>query len=284
MQLRNLLKKIQKTSEKNNYLRSKNESKNLEFRCNYGNGEITLRDSDIFLTSYPKSGNTWLRFLIANLIAYNENVSLSNIENLVPDLYRNTEDELSKLSSPRIIKSHEKFDLRYKKVIYVVRNPKSVAVSFYHHLRKFKKLSPETSFKTFIPGFVKGEYMPAIGNWNDNVISWLSNKASDRENFHLIQYEKLKENTYQELETIALFLGIDTSEQLIKRAINLSSFKNLSNLETSQSNTGFLKDTDASKKFFRASDNEEWQQYFDSESLEILKSNFKQAMQQFNYI
>jgi hypothetical protein len=40
---------------------------------------------DTFLVSYPRSGNTWTRFLIANLAYPHESVSFLNIERLIPD-------------------------------------------------------------------------------------------------------------------------------------------------------------------------------------------------------
>ena len=47
--------------------------------------EITIFDDDVFLTSYPRSGNTWTRFLVGNFVNPNEPVTFLNVERLVPD-------------------------------------------------------------------------------------------------------------------------------------------------------------------------------------------------------
>jgi hypothetical protein len=284
LKLKNFLRKIQKDSKGVSPTDSSERQKQYEVHFNYGLGSITLRESDIFLTSYPKSGNTWMRFLIANLIASEQDVSFLNIESIVPDIYKNTEEELIKLPVPRIIKSHEKFDPRYKKVIYVVRNPGSVAISFYHHLIKFQKISPETTFKSFVNGFVKGEYIPRIGNWNENVTSWLNHKSGDRENFLLIKYEDLKFNTFEEMKKVALFLKIDLKEdENIEKAMQLSSFENMQKLETIQYNAGFLKDTDPRRRFVRSSDTNEWKKYLDEECIDLIQSKFGEAIQKLGY-
>ena len=50
--------------------------------------DITIFPDDVFLTSYPRSGNTWTRFLIGNLIHQNETVTFLSVERLVPDMYK----------------------------------------------------------------------------------------------------------------------------------------------------------------------------------------------------
>src|SRR5580698_1578569 len=95
---------------------------------------------DIFLVSYPKSGNTWTRFLLGNLMSPDERVTFVNVERKVPDIYAKSKKALKKIPSPRVIKSHECFDPRYRRVIYIVRDPRDVAVSAYHYDRKGKNI------------------------------------------------------------------------------------------------------------------------------------------------
>ena len=87
---------------------------------------------DVFIVSYPKSGNTWTRFLIANLVYPETPADFSNINRLTPDPEALSKREMAKMPRPRIIKSHQYFDPRYKRVIYVVRDPRDVALSQFH--------------------------------------------------------------------------------------------------------------------------------------------------------
>ena len=97
---------------------------------------LKVLDSDIFLVSYPRSGNTWLRFVLGTYIS-GENVDWINLEYIFPDIYKCSEDFLSKLQSPRYIKSHHPYDSRYNKIVYVVRDPRDVLVSYYFWHVKF---------------------------------------------------------------------------------------------------------------------------------------------------
>src|SRR5215471_15987144 len=81
---------------------------------------IYVFPDDTFIVSYPRSGNTWTRFLIASLLHPNEAVTFSNIDRFIPDITAVPRKILRETPRPRVIKSHEYFDLRYNKVIYIV--------------------------------------------------------------------------------------------------------------------------------------------------------------------
>ena len=84
---------------------------------------------DTFLVSYPRSGNTWTRFLIANLVYPSANVSFTNIETLIPDTSSQSSRALRRTLRPRLIKTHEYFDHRCRKIICIVRDPRDVVLS-----------------------------------------------------------------------------------------------------------------------------------------------------------
>src|SRR5208337_5516979 len=89
---------------------------------------LAVRPDDTFLVSYPRSGNTWTRFLIANLLHPQEHVTFANIERQVPDAEAQSSRYMRGVPSPRIIKSHSYFHPRYPRVIYIVRDPRDVAL------------------------------------------------------------------------------------------------------------------------------------------------------------
>src|SRR6202047_4436661 len=70
---------------------------------------VTVFPDDIFLVSYPRSGNTWTRFLLGNLIFSGGPVTFSNIESRIPEIYFNRDRAMRRLSRPRVLKSHECF-------------------------------------------------------------------------------------------------------------------------------------------------------------------------------
>src|SRR5881227_2930975 len=84
--------------------------------------DVAVYPDDVFLVSYPRSGNTWIRFLIGNLIYPNDPVTFANLEQRIPSIYTYPNHVLRRL--PRVLKSHEVFDPRYPRVIYIVRDPR----------------------------------------------------------------------------------------------------------------------------------------------------------------
>ena len=122
-----------------------------------GGRNFPVFPDDVFIVSYPRSGNTWTRFLIANLIYPEEAITFANMEWKIPDVYKNTRRQLLRTPRPRILKSHEYFDPRYKKVIYIVRDPRDVALSYYHFARKYRKVEDGYPLERYISRFIAGE-------------------------------------------------------------------------------------------------------------------------------
>ena len=99
---------------------------------------LTVFPEDIFLTGYFRSGSTWCRFLFGNYICQDKEVTFANLNDLVPSIYVHPDRILRRL--PRVIKSHESFDPRYPRTVYIVRDPRDVAVSFYYYNLKVRVL------------------------------------------------------------------------------------------------------------------------------------------------
>jgi hypothetical protein len=71
---------------------------------------LSLFPDDVFITSYPRSGNTWTRFLIGNLIYPDGSLSFNNIEQRVPEIHAHSDRAMRRLRRPRVLKSHEPFE------------------------------------------------------------------------------------------------------------------------------------------------------------------------------
>jgi hypothetical protein len=189
---------------------------------------------DTFLVSYPRSGNTWTRFLIANLVHPGGAVSFANIEKLIPDTTSQSNKTLKGTPRPRIIKTHEYFDHRYPKTIYIVRDPRDVALSYYDFHRKYMHIDDTVSLDRFVEGFVSGQLMSAgWGTWGENVASWVyTRQHSDR--FLLLRYEDMLKNAEAELIRIAIFLGIDPEPTRIQNAVAYSAADRMRKMEKEQ--------------------------------------------------
>jgi hypothetical protein len=196
--------------------------------------QIAVRPDDTFIVSYPRSGNTWTRFLIANLIYAGRPVSFANIEQLIPDAEAQSSRYMKRVPTPRVIKSHQYFDHRYPKVLYITRDPRDVVLSYYNFSRKYRHISDDFPLERYVHEFVNGMPMSsAWGTWAENVGTWVAAR-NGRPDFLLLRYEDMIEHTEPELVKVARFFGLDPTPEKLRKAIENSSADRLRELENKQ--------------------------------------------------
>jgi hypothetical protein len=234
----------------------------------------TVFEDDTYLVSYPKSGNTWMRFLIGTLY-FGMNIDWLNIDKF-PDCYR-PEEMLLSVPSPRLLKSHEPYDDRYQKVIYVVRDVRDVCISYYyHHLRHGEGLE-RLHFDDFFQYFISGEVWPGL--WDRHVSSWVEHRDNVKEGLLLIRYEDLKRNIYGEVEKIAAFLNLKRTDEEIKKAVEWSSFTNMRALEQQQ-----WTDSNSDIPFVRQGQTNTWKSLLTEEQKKEIKVHFGEILGRLGYL
>jgi Sulfotransferase domain len=196
---------------------------------------LTVFPDDTFIVSYFRSGSTWSRFLLGNLIHQDEAVTFTNMERLVPIIYNQPDRVLRRL--PRVLKSHECFDPRYPRVIYIVRDPRDVAVSFYFYNIKVGVIHDGYSMDEFVAHWIAAkvvDYADRVGCWQDHVLSWVRLRQG-KPGFVLVRYEDLLADPAKALAELAPLVGIDPTPERIERAVRLSSVSHMQSLEKQQS-------------------------------------------------
>jgi Sulfotransferase domain len=191
---------------------------------------------DTFLVSFPRSGNTWTRFLIGNLVQPNKPITFLNIETVIPDTSALSNSHLERIPRPRIIKSHQFFDSRYKRVIYIVRDPRDVVLSYYNFQRKYGEIDDQYPLEQYIPRFIAGDLPGLIGwgSWGEHVLSWLATRYNSP-GFLLLGYEAMLADPIGELGKVAKFLGVETTTEGLAAVVERSSADNMRKMEKTQS-------------------------------------------------
>jgi hypothetical protein len=192
----------------------------------------------VWLASYPKSGNTWVRFLLANYFGGPVRHS-AQVETLIPDLEK-IEDPTPLIRQPGrfLVKTHTLFDLQRcrehtERAVYIVRHPKDVLLSNlnYRHL-----ISPPTSQpvdERYIRDFIalggdRHWLSLGFGSLRQHVESWLDRFTHPG---LLVRYEDLKANPAAILGDILAFLGQPADPDRVAAAVAHSSFDQMRAME-----------------------------------------------------
>ena len=244
---------------------------------------LQVLPDDVFLVSYPKSGNTWTRFLIANLVYPEKIPDFSNINDLVPDPEAMAKRDLERAPRPRLLKSHQYFDPRYPKVIYIVRDPRDVVLSEYHFDIKRRAIAEDFPLTEFVARFIRGEVNHQSGTWFENAASWFYTRRGDSR-FLLVKYEALQSRAMDEMERIAGFLGISTDQERLAFAIEQSSADRMRELEKKQAHLwSSTRETRKDKPFVRSAKSGGWKAELPESGIAEIESAWGGLMRAMGY-
>ncbi|SRR5579883_265745 len=189
----------------------------------------TIRSSDTFLVTYPKSGTTWLGFMIANVLnSSGEQLNLRTAWNMVPDIndaYFGGADlgAYAHLPDPRVFLVHAPYDPLLRRVVYVMRDPRDVMVSYYHH----KRLTVQGWNMSLTDFLLEPQQWPCP--WEVHVRGWLSNPPVDH--LMVVRYEEMHRDASAILRRVLDFAGVAYRDGDVERAVSASGFDRMRAVE-----------------------------------------------------
>ena len=274
----------------------------------------------IWIASYPKSGNTWIRSLLSSYL-FSENGKFSfellenikqftlkdlpknlpkrtNYQDLVTKRWISNQQFINKDHKIHFLKTHNaictingnKFtdEFNTKAAIYVVRDPRNIISSLTHHYEL--SLNEAYDFllnkrKIIFP--VKDKEFNFLSDWAGHYNSW---KNINFCSIKIVKYEDLINNTkdifISILDFLSKFMNLRIDQDKILNAIDTTKFENLSKMEdkgTFNESAVSLK-TNKKIKFFNLGKKNDWRLSLDKKMIKGIETNFKPEMLELKYL
>jgi hypothetical protein len=188
-----------------------------------------IRDADAFVASYPKSGNTWLRFMLGQLLS-DEEMGFDAVKVVIPPVGAHRHGPRVLPGGGRLIKTHESYRDPYRTAIYMVRDGRDVAISYYHH--QLRQGTFEGEFSTFLTRFLDGR-ADAYGVWHEHVASWLDSPIARRGNLEVVRYESMRRDPLETMKRVLKALGVGASDEKVRAIIEANTMERMRRKEGS---------------------------------------------------
>jgi len=182
-----------------------------------------LRSGDVFIGSYPRSGSTWLRFILHEILT-GEPSRFENVNQRLAFVGRHRNAPPLLPGGGRLLQTHEAYRKEYRRAIYLVRDPRDVALSEYAFQKARGWVDGE--FQTYLEAFLKGE-VNGFGSWQDHARSWLAAADAFPNGVRLYRYDELRQSTINALSSLLQFLDVPVDSQKIADAVANNSLQEM---------------------------------------------------------
>nr|BBB86724.1 sulfotransferase [Watasenia scintillans] len=194
--------------------------------------DMTLRNDDAILLSYMKSGCHWV-WEISNMLRRGHCEYEPNLKDVVM-LELSDQSEVDLQPSPRVLNSHMMFEhlprdmlAKRTKMIFVMRNPRDIVVSSYHHIYQMKDFYKyDGNWNGYFDLYMKGQVN--YGKWFDYMLEWEKFFKSHPDYPVLfIKYEDMKKDPIGKIGELAEFFGLEKNEAFFKEVAEKCSFNKM---------------------------------------------------------
>ncbi len=281
---------------------------------------MTNNKKIVWLASYPKSGDTWFRVFLLNLISGSDkpvdinelneitiasnrqlfddmtglssaDMTLSEIERLRPYVY---ESLAGKSGNIIFMKIHDAFIFTSEnkplvsekatlKALYFIRNPLDIAVSFAHHLDVSFEESVEIICNNFYAFCNRTDRLH--NQLEQRLFSWSGHVKSWTEQsivpVKIIRYEDMLNDTFNIFSEAVQFLELDFSNDSIQKALKNSSFNEM---QKQESEKGFNEKAPGTELFFRKGRSGTWREELSGKLIDKIIANHSEVMKLYNYL
>ncbi|MCY3983525.1 MAG: sulfotransferase domain-containing protein [Roseovarius sp.] len=275
-----------------------------------------MKNSIIWLASYPKSGNTWVRAFLANYLAkttapmrINEihrfavGDAQTRMYNMIAGHKIDPGDIMLTLklrnrvlrgivannADVNFVKSHNMRQIVFgndmiprhftRSAVYIMRNPLDLTLSYARHFGMSNEAVVEAIGRR--DNATAPDHLTVaqfLGNWSDHVKSWTVTLGYP---VLVLRYEDLLSKPDDHFSKLLKFIGLEPDAERVERAIKFSSFKELRRQED---DAGFVEKPTDSAKFFAKGNSGQWKKDLDPVLAKKIRADHRRIMKKYNYL
>ena len=272
--------------------------------------------SIIWLASYPKSGNTWLRVFLANYIFdTGKPVPINQVHRLgigdsiakayamvakgpydPTDLklnlglrYKMLRGIVANKADVNFVKTHNEKGAAFgvelipkqysRSAIYILRNPLDMIISFSSHYGVSIDQTIESIGRRdhVLPGG-KSNTHQFLGSWSAHVLNWTRTREFP---VLALRYEDMQSDPHTTFSKAVSHIGLPVDADKLDRAIRFSSFDALRKQEDAG---GFIENSENQDRFFRSGQSGQWEGALTDDQIDRVRSDHRRVMKQFGYL
>lgn len=267
--------------------------KSLRQRLRRGHRRRTMhiRRNDVFLIGHPKSGNTWLAYMLAILLFDDRSrrITLFNVGDYVPFVHGREQDiaRYGHLPSPRIFRNEWPASAElYPRIIYLIRDPRAVLVSFYHMYRVMLD-DRQMGIEEFVDQYMVME--GCFRHWNQGLVRWdrqvyfWRNLARHVRNIVVVRYEDLVLQRRTVLKDLAKFIAISRPAATFEEAMARGTFAAMQENEERHGAEAYREEIGQRGRFVRRGLIDGWRDEMPEHVIRKIEREFAWLMKQVGY-
>ncbi len=271
-----------------------------------------MRRGIFWIASYPKSGNTWVRCLIASLQSGGAPVRLAGLGEAAPnsaarawleacievDSADMLASELNAMRAQahreeggrrlRFLKVHDRYDPQLFPAdvtlgtVHIVRDPRDVAPSWADHMgvdvdTAIARMGDDALVMSRSVYSFRPQAPQRFGSWSGHARSWLDDAPGPR---LLLRYEALLADPLGEAARLARFLGLPAEADCVARAVDACDFEALRGIEERE---GFAERQKGQQRFFRQGRSGAWRGVLQPEQAGRIVADHRAMMSRLGY-
>ena len=251
----------------------------------------SLRPLDTFIVGHPRSGNTWLAYMLAILLEKGDpdcRVTVANIGHFIPVIHGRDPLIINHAArpDPRIFRNERpNYPNLYPRTLFIVRDPRATLVSYFHYYRTLAR-DEEMTLDAFVARYLADgcivDFEPDVVRWDRMVTEWVG--RGGRRPVMIVRYEEIHEDRNGLLGRISSFCGLDPPAHALESAVKRGSFESMRQEEGRHGvEPQHPPDPPSRGWFFRQGRTDGWSSELSAESLAAVDRAFGSAMEAVGY-